>query len=136
MKTTTITLAGLITLTLFLSHLPQSKASIDLQIDNTSLDRDQGYTPHSYSSILQTATPAVVSVHTARIVRVSGSRGMSMEEEWLRRFFGLPAPDYEQNAQPEERKIPQGIGSGVLISQDGYIITNNHVVRGERGEDA
>ncbi len=136
MKTTTITLAGLITLTLFLSHLPQSKASIDLQIDNNSLDRDQGYTPHSYSSILQTATPAVVSVHTARVVRVSGSRGMSMEEEWLRRFFGLPAPDYEQNGQPEERKIPQGIGSGVLISQDGYIITNNHVVRGERGEDA
>lgn len=136
MKTTSITLAGLILLSLFLLDLPQSKASIDLKIDDTSIERDQEFTPHSYASILETATPAVVAVHTARIVRVSRSRGMSQEEEWLRRFFGLPAPDYDQNAQPEERKIPQGIGSGVLISSNGYIITNNHVVQNERGEDA
>ena len=136
MKTTSITLAGLILLSLFLLDLPQSKASIDLQIDDTSIERDKEFTPHSYSSILETATPAVVAVHTARIVSVSRSRGMSPEEEWLRRFFGLPAPDYDQSAQPEERKIPQGIGSGVLISDNGYIITNNHVVQNERREDA
>ena len=136
MKTTTITMAGLILLSLFFLDSVGGEASIDLKVDNTTIDRDQKFTHHSYASILETATPAVVAVHTARIVRVSRSRGMSPEEELLRRFFGVPAPDYDQDDQPEERKIPQGIGSGVLISANGYIITNNHVVRNERGEDA
>ena len=136
MKTTTITMAGLILLSLFFLDSVGGEASIDLKVDNTTIDRDQKFTHHSYASILETATPAVVAVHTARIVRVSRSPGMSPEEELLRRFFGVPAPDYDQDDQPEERKIPQGIGSGVLISDNGYIITNNHVVRNERGEDA
>ena len=110
--------------------------SIDLDIDGSSIDRTQKFMPQSYANMLSAATPAVVSVHTARIVRVSSSRGLSPEEELLRRFFGAPVPDYDQNSEPQERKMPQGIGSGVIISGDGYIITNNHVVSNERGEDA
>ena len=114
---------------------------LELKVDSTQIERDQKFLPHSYANMLDTATPAVVSVHTARIVRiVRNERGLSPEEEMLRRFFGLPAPQYPQPPQsspePEERRMPQGVGSGVIVSPDGYIITNHHVIQGESGQEA
>ena len=108
---------------------------IELKVDKNSIDRTQNFLPHSYANMLSTATPSVVSVHTATIVQVTRG-GMSPQDELLRRFFGFPAPQQEQNAQPEERRMPQGVGSGVIISDDGYIVTNNHVVMDQQGEDA
>ncbi|MCZ6671982.1 MAG: trypsin-like peptidase domain-containing protein, partial [Verrucomicrobia bacterium] len=115
---------------------PAQADNIELNTDSSSIDRNQKFMPQSYANMLATATPSVVAVHTARIVRVAASRGLSPEEELLRRFFGVPVPNYDQNTEPEERRMPQGIGSGVIISQNGYIITNNHVVINEQGEDA
>ncbi len=66
------------------------------------------------------ATPAVVHIKT----KVTPKSSSSAEEEDIRSFFGRP--DFFFGPQGPQT----GSGSGVIISEDGYIITNNHVIKG------
>src|ERR1044072_1060279 len=78
----------------------------------------------SYADTVSKATPALVTIHSEARVR-HPQRVPFMDDPFFRRFFGERAPQQAPN-QPTR----QGLGSGVIVREDGYILTNHHVIDG------
>jgi Do/DeqQ family serine protease len=106
-----------------LAHAPSAVASA-AQAAPKSVDtpRLKGSDPAtSYASIVDAVAPAVVTV---RVEKRASIMPTQLPDDDLFRFFG--------RGLPRQQRIPRqsGLGSGVLTTADGYILTNNHVIDG------
>ncbi|CBL44228.1 HtrA-like protease AlgW [gamma proteobacterium HdN1] len=90
--------------------------------ENAKPTSDTSYAPRvSFADAVERAQPAVVNIYTSKII--TRSAHPLYDDPIFRRFFGL-------NQAPQRRRMQSSLGSGVIMSEAGYVLTNNHVIEG------